>query len=303
MSTLPSHAAGKTTLLMNSVTLRCFHCHCWTNIFIYIYQCIYYTYYINIYIFIYKNLFNLCQKIVVRLSVRGNRRGVLRAFKFLNVVIIMESRQLFKIIAKLSLPPSADELLMPLGKARAIVWTIISYLMMWMVLSIQLAARPRSLHKQWHFNLTMNQEGNISSPPKRQKKKTWQMSSGRFRLKSILKKVENLSDMRERATVCVDVCVHAHAARQISSSLCGAGLSPVAGRWQCSDWADFREDVRGNLKAASGLRCLSPPCTHTSVWYGDVHTLIFRQLTFATHLRDTHSHSHTRTHTGKQGRR
>ena len=63
--------------------------------------------------------------------------------------------------------------------------------------------------------------------------------------------------------VCVCVCVSVRTARQMSLSVCGAGLSLVAGRWQCSDWADFTEDVRGNLKAASGLRCLSPPHTHT----------------------------------------
>lgn len=61
--------------------------------------------------------------------------------------------------------------------------------------------------------------------------------------------------------VCVCMCVHT--ARQMSLSVCGAGLSLVAGRWQCSDWADFTEDVRGNLKAALGLRCLSPPRTLT----------------------------------------
>ena len=77
------------------------------------------------------------------------------------------------------------------------------------------------------------------------------------------------------------VCVSVRTARQMSLSVCGAGLSLVAGRWQCSDWADFTEDVRGNLKAASGLRCLSPPHTHTlSCRFGCVYTHI-------------HTHTHT----------
>lgn len=62
---------------------------------------------------------------------------------------------------------------------------------------------------------------------------------------------------------CTRACACVRTARQMSLSVCGAGLSLVAGRWQCSDWADFTEDVRGNLKAASGLRCLSPPHIHS----------------------------------------
>ena len=155
----------------------------------------------------------------------------------------------------------------------------------------------------------MNQEGSIFSPlhdKKKRRKKPKQMSRIEFCLNSILGESKSLEGICEWALVhvCtggyVCVCMCAHTASQMSLSVCGAGLSLVAGWWQCSDWADFTEDVRGNLKAALGLRCLSPPHTHshTQMWM-HVHTLkcvciyTYAQPTFTAQSKCTQAHGHT----------
>lgn len=113
--------------------------------------------------------------------------------------------------------------------------------------------------------------------------------------------VRACSCVHRHVHVCVCMCVHT--ARQMSLSVCGAGLSLVAGRWQCSDWADFTEDVRGNLKAASGLRCLSPPRTLTRTC-AHAHTLVHRfgrvhihtEMCVQLPFTDAHIQMHGQTH-------
>lgn len=77
--------------------------------------------------------------------------------------------------------------------------------------------------------------------------------------------MESLEGIREEVLVCTCVHVRVCTCTLLGKWACQYAVraSLVAGRWQCSDWADFAEDVRGNLKAALGLRCLSPPRTHT----------------------------------------